>query len=146
MATLKAGCILVDIINKKVGLIYRNYFKDYSFPKGHLEEGETLEECAIRETAEETKRDCVIISKPIINRYTTTFTKEDCEVYMYVALDIGKSDNDSWDTHDLIWTDFDKVDDTLSYENLRQIWHESLDIINNIPKETIDKIINGERL
>ena len=53
---LKAGCILINQKNKKIALVYRQKQKDYSFPKGHLEDGESLIECAIRETAEETKR------------------------------------------------------------------------------------------
>jgi 8-oxo-dGTP diphosphatase len=56
MKILKAGCILLDLNNNKVGLVYRRKHNDFSFPKGHLEKGETLEECAIRETEEETGR------------------------------------------------------------------------------------------
>ena len=40
MATLKAGVILIN--KDKVCLIYRDYYNDYSFPKGHLENNESL--------------------------------------------------------------------------------------------------------
>lgn len=63
MATLKAGCYLVNKELKSVAVIYREKQKDYSFPKGHTEEGETIEETALRETAEETKRDAEIVKK-----------------------------------------------------------------------------------
>ena len=52
----KAGCILINPNTNQVGLIYRSKHDDYSFPKGHQEEGETVMECAIRETIEETLR------------------------------------------------------------------------------------------
>ena len=50
MATIKAGCFLIDTKNKKIALIYRANKKDYSFPKGHAEDGENVKVCAIRET------------------------------------------------------------------------------------------------
>ena len=53
--TKKAGCIVLDVNNKTIALVYREKQNDYSFSKGHREGNETLIECAIRETAEETK-------------------------------------------------------------------------------------------
>ena len=58
MKVEKAGCILINKENNKIGLIYRQKQKDYSFPKGHRESEESLIECAIRETAEETGLRC----------------------------------------------------------------------------------------
>ena len=123
METQKAGCYLFDEKTKKVALVYREKQNDYSFPKGHLEEGESLLECAIRETEEETKRVAIVIDEenPIIERYTTP-KGEKCVCYMYLAKDGGVSDNSSEDTHPVHWIDFDKVEETLTYKNLKDSW------------------------
>ena len=63
----KAGYVLLNKTVTKVGLVYRKKQGDYSFPKGYVEEKEKLWECAIRETIEETGRDCYLISQ---NKYT----------------------------------------------------------------------------
>ena len=120
--TLKAGVILIN--KNKIGLIYRDNHNDYSFPKGHLEEYESLLECAIRETEEETKRRVKILfnDEIYIENYVTP-SGEECECHYYLGLDDGHSDNDSTDTHDLVWVDFDKVSDTLSYESLKKLWN-----------------------
>lgn len=132
MEVKKAGCYLVDIKSGKVGLIFRDYYNDYSFPKGHVENDETIEECAVRETAEETKRDCKIVTsiKPTVDRYTTP-RGENCVCYMYVAIDTGKSDNTSTDTHDLVWVDFEDVENKLSYPSLKKYW---IEVKNEIKK------------
>ena len=133
MITLKAGCFLVDKTTKSIALIYRRKQQDYSFPKGHVDPGEDIKTCAIRETAEETKRNAVIVDgyEPYVEKYSTP-RGEDCECYMYIALDNGPSDNDSQDTHDLIWTPFDKVEQTLSYPSLKETWNNVKDNIKHV--------------
>lgn len=133
MATQKAGCYLIDTQTKMVALIFREKQNDFTFPKGHLEQNETLEECAIRETAEETKRNAKIVTtiSPIIETYTTP-KGEDCECHMFVATDEGSSDNASTDTHDLVWTPIDEVFSKLSYDSLKKSWQKVLPEILNI--------------
>ena len=128
---LKAGSILIDIEKRKIALVYRENLGDYSFPKGHLENNETLMECAIRETEEETKRACVILDdEPFLLSYITS-RGEDVVVYFYLCKDNGKSDNDSEDTHPTIWVDYDKVNDTLSYDNLKELWLQVKDKVRD---------------
>lgn len=123
MEVIKAGCFLVNIEKKSIAIVYRAKPKDFTFPKGHLEAGETLEQCAIRETAEETKRIAEIVTsiEPNVEKYILT-TGEDCTCYMYVAIDRGASDNTSEDTHDTYWIPFDEVEDKLSYPSLKNVW------------------------
>ena len=121
--TLKAGCILVNKQTKKIGLIYRTKHNDYEFPKGHLEENETIMECAIRETAEETKRNVKLILdfEPYQITYTTK-KGEHCRCYYYLGEDLGNSDNTSTDTHDLHWLNIENIESTLTYSNTLKVW------------------------
>lgn len=132
----KAGCFLIRRETKEIALIYREKYNDYSFPKGHVEKGESLKEAATRETAEETKRNAKIIDiyKPFVERYTTS-KGENCTCYMFFALDKGKSNNKCEDTHDVIWTKLDKVEDTLSYISLKNTWNSVKHIIVEILNE-----------
>jgi 8-oxo-dGTP pyrophosphatase MutT (NUDIX family) len=55
----------------RVLLVHRPKYDDWSFPKGKAEEGESLEETALREVREETGLDCRIIRRldPVRYRY-----------------------------------------------------------------------------
>lgn len=54
------GCIVFDEFNHV--LLVKMNAGHWSFPKGHVEEGETEEETALRETLEETNVTCDIMS------------------------------------------------------------------------------------
>lgn len=134
MTTIKAGCFLIDKKAKKVALVYREKQNDWSFPKGHHEDGETIKQCAVRETAEETKRDCIVLDyEPYIETYTTP-KGEHCQCHMFFALDNGPSDNTCTDTHATQFIDFDKVEQTLTYPSLKKTWNDV--------KATIQKILD----
>lgn len=135
MNVIKAGCYVVNLDKRQIALVYRQKQKDYSFPKGHLENGESIEQCAIRETNEEIKRDVEIVKDipPTIESYVTP-SGEECLCYLFVALDKGVSKNDSQDYHPLIWADIDEVENVLSYDSLKQSWKsikEKIEILLN---------------
>ena len=131
----KAGCIVLDINNKSIALVYREKQNDYSFPKGHLEENESLEECAIRETAEETKRDVILLEKnPIYIEHYETPSGENVEMYYYLAKDNGPSNNTSTDTHPTIWIPFNEVYDKLTYPSLKTTWINDKDKVESYLK------------
>ena len=120
----KAGCILLDLENKTIALVYREKQNDYSFPKGHLEDGESLVECAIRETAEETKFDCEILEEePVYIETYITPGGEDVEMYYFISKYIGSSNNNSDDTHPTLWIPYEDVFETLSYDSLKKVWN-----------------------
>lgn len=52
----EAGTVLYRRLNDEIQflVIHRNKQGDWTLPKGHVEESETLEECALRELSEET--------------------------------------------------------------------------------------------
>jgi 8-oxo-dGTP pyrophosphatase MutT (NUDIX family) len=56
-----AGGILLREVRRgryEVALVYRSTREDWSLPKGKLDAGETLQECALREVLEETGYQC----------------------------------------------------------------------------------------
>ena len=133
MKTIKAGCILVNLETKQIALVCRD--GSYSFPKGHMESGETKQECAVRETVEETGHKCHLISQKeiaIINYVTPR--GEDVKNYFYVAIQDGIVDTkiDEIHTEETHWVAFDEVETRLSHENLIQLWKEIKLEIENI--------------
>ena len=142
---LKAGCIVYNKETNKFGLIYRKKHNDYEFPKGHLEINETLTECAIRETAEEIKRNVTILNKqPVIIKYKNK-KSERCKVFYYVAKDEGSSDNESPDYHKLIWTDYKDVERMLTHNSVKLAWKKSKKLLNKLFQENQNfKEINND--
>lgn len=139
MVTKKGGTILVNLETKKIALIYRRDTGNVEFPKGHWEEGETIQECAIRETEEETGRKNHLKDKKEIDiiKYITS-KGENVELYMYIAIDDGPTENnieeedkEKWD-----WFDINEVDKNITFENLKEFWKNAKikvqEVLNNI--------------
>ena len=127
----KAGCILINTKDHTIALVRRK-IDEYSFPKGHLEKNESLKECALRETAEETKREALLLEEEsIYTEYYVTPSGEDVEMFYFLAKDNGQSTNTSLDTHPTEWIPYDEVYDKLSYPSLKKVWTATKDKVKS---------------
>jgi 8-oxo-dGTP pyrophosphatase MutT (NUDIX family) len=104
-------------------LIIEQFQGFFSFPKGHVEPGETDEETAIREVKEETNIDIEIISKKKykINYKINGNTKK--EVIFFIAkaisFDLKNQENEIISCE---WVNKDAVLDKLTYNNIKKIF------------------------
>lgn len=78
---LKAGGVVVD--SGKVLLVTGLQGTIWSFPKGHVENGETLEQTALREVLEETGYEVEILKRLVDLTYTNKETGDLIRVAMF---------------------------------------------------------------
>ena len=117
------GCIVFN--NGKV-LVEKSLHGFYGFPKGHIEEGESYEECAVRETFEETGIKVFIDPKYSFKVTYLLQEKYPKQVIYFIAflngsdqIEIQESEVES-----ACWVDVSKVREMLSFENLKSLWDE----------------------
>jgi 8-oxo-dGTP pyrophosphatase MutT (NUDIX family) len=123
---LAAGGIVIDYENPepRVLLVHRPRYDDWSFPKGKLDEGETVEAAALREVQEETGLSCRIIQKLAIIRYLTEKKKRlRPKAVHYFLMEFVSGDirvpGDEVDRAD--WFEFEEATRELSYEQDRKL-------------------------
>jgi len=87
--TVSAGGVVARRIDGRVEILLLNdkNYDDWMLPKGHVENGETLEETALREIEEETgAADCRIITKlGVCQRYREK-TNEDKTIHFFLLI------------------------------------------------------------
>lgn len=124
------GCIVID--NDKVLLVKHNK-GHISFPKGHIEIGETEEECAIRETMEETGLTVKIISK---HRYLQTYIVKDNilkEVVYFLAIkESGTLKRQEQEIDSLGFYSYNEALSLISYEDTVNIFKKVIEDIKNL--------------
>jgi 8-oxo-dGTP pyrophosphatase MutT (NUDIX family) len=127
-AILAAGGIVIDneTGTPRVLLVHRPSYDDWSFPKGKLDLGETIEEAALREVREETGLECRIIRKLATMRYayrTRNKGRLRPKAVHYFLMERVSGDiqvpGDEVDRAE--WFDFDEASRKLSYEQDRKL-------------------------
>ncbi|MBR6113333.1 MAG: NUDIX domain-containing protein [Bacilli bacterium] len=126
------SCGMIVINDGKV-LIVKQNSGFYGFPKGHMEEGETEIETAIRETREETNIESYVTSE---KRYSISYPIKN-GIPKEVVYFVGKTDgvinpkNQEAEVAEILFVDIDKVRDTLTFDNLKELWDEVLKDLND---------------
>ena len=119
------GTIIID--NDKV-LLIRQKQGFYGFPKGHVEGNETEVETAIRETKEETNLDVVVDESKRFEISYIVNDNIDKKVVYFLAKLVGENNiiAQEEEINEVIWVDIDKVEDILTFDNLKELWKEVL--------------------
>lgn len=120
------------VINDNKVLVIQQKQGFWGFPKGHMEQGENEIETAIRETKEETNLDVIIEDK---TRFCLTYFIEDKNIHKEVVYFVAKVDGkvdikpQIEEINGIVWIDIAKVEDILTFDNLKELWKR---ILNHI--------------
>lgn len=105
-------------------VLRRNTRGEYLFPKGHVEEGETLAQTALREVAEEVGVEAEIVAE--LGEVFFPYQGDQVQVAFYLMrvthLLPEWQDHLKTDTELVPWQE---APDILSFENYRQLWSKA---------------------
>ena len=123
------GCIILK--NKKVLLVYEKNRNFWGFPKGHMENGETEIETALREVKEEVGLDVEIDKE---RRYTLNYIIRD-EIDKTTVLYIAKAKNDEIimqenEIENIRWCSFEEALNILTFDNWKEMFKKVIDDLN----------------
>lgn len=125
---MAAGGIVIDSNaegERRVLIIHRPEYDDWSFPKGGVDPGESLEETALREVREETGIICRIGPEVAITHYPYRTRKGNVKPkvvhYFLMEPQEGQIRVDGEEVDIAEWLSFDEAADRLSYKRDKEI-------------------------
>lgn len=124
------GCIILD---KDKVLLVKHNVGHWDFPKGHMENGETEVQTAIREVKEETNIDVIIPNEQ--DKYIVEYSPRENiwkQVVFFVAKKIdGEIKPQETEIETIQWFEFEEAVDRINYESSKDIMKK---VIENIAK------------
>lgn len=129
----KAGAIVLSQNDPSlVALLYRGKQDDWTFPKGHVEEGEAVAETTRREVAEETGLPVRLIGEPLPAMEYDHPKGDHIVVHMFLM----RSEDDStlkteFEGDKIVWVNYAEVAGKLSYDNIKQYYASVYDQVES---------------
>ena len=131
-----AGGVVVRVDNGcAFFLLIRDSYKNWGFPKGHLEPGETPDAAALREVNEETGLGDLRLRGEISTidwyfRFRGRLVHKVCHFYlMETATTLTSPQRDEGITA-CRWEPFDRAAELISYENARAVLRRAHELVN----------------
>jgi 8-oxo-dGTP diphosphatase len=110
----------------EVLLIHRPRYRDWSFPKGKAKEGETGEDCALREVEEETGLRCPLGAELATTSYRDAKGRKKVVRYWAMELPDGAEAAAGDGVDDWRWVTPEQAEEELS-------WQRDLDVLRSLP-------------
>jgi len=149
------GAVVYAEKDGKIFLAFvHNVFGYWTLVKGSKEEGESLEECVVREVKEETGLEAVIENKLDVNEYVATLYEEEDNtkdkeggtptkriVTYFLAkakfeiLQLEENGGERGTLDDVKWFELSKVDEIETYDDLKPILNKGVEMIKGIYNE-----------
>lgn len=104
----------------EVLLVHRPKYDDWAFPKGKLDSGETIEECALREVREETGFVCTLGPRLTMTSYVDRKGRPKEVRYWVMTVESGEFEATD-EVDELRWVDVDQARWLLSYDRDREV-------------------------
>lgn len=140
VAEKSAGIIVFRMENKEPEFLILHYGAGHwDFPKGHVEEGESEEQTALRETEEETGIKEIIFVPGFRNSISYFFKRKKetvkKEVIFFLAETKTKAVKLSFEHKDYKWLNYEDAMKQLNFDNAKEMLKRANDFLSSHDKE-----------
>jgi 8-oxo-dGTP pyrophosphatase MutT (NUDIX family) len=111
-------------------LLIRDSYRNWGFPKGHLEAGEAPEQAALREVGEETGLAALALHSPVETidwefRFRGRRIHKVCHFFLIEATDSRTAPQHAEGITACRWASFEQAERLISYENAREVLRQA---------------------
>ncbi len=117
-----------------VVLLIKDSYRNWGFPKGHVEAGEAPEQAAAREIGEETGLAHLVLKAPIRDidwffRFRGTLIHKTCHFFLFESPDGDATPQRDEGITAVRWVGLEEALKTVSYANAREVLREAGDVV-----------------
>lgn len=136
---ISAGGVVVRVADgRPLFLLIRDSYRNWGFPKGHLEPGETAADAAMREVGEETGLEALRLRGEIETidwyfRFRGRLIHKVCHFYLMETESTTTCPQRDEGITACRWEPFERAIELVSYENARTVLRRAFDLVSATP-------------